>query len=170
AVVGVCGGHWVGWCRRPREGDLLLWEKCSAAAVKRRLCPWIKPENIRTSIEWKHGANPHAVTMSQIAKVVGEIKQVLEERDVADMPLAIDDADLYLMEGLRGAGLNVVNGLESLFDARLIKSKEELAIIELSASLVDGVYAQLAPFIRPGARETEGVAENEQGSIPQGGD
>jgi len=64
-------GKWVRWCVLPREGDLVLWEKSSAAAVKRRLCPWIKPENIRTSIEWKHGANPHAVTLSQIAKDFG---------------------------------------------------------------------------------------------------
>jgi len=121
--------------------------------------PWIPPENIRTSIEWKHGANPPAVTASQIAKVVGEIKQALEERGVADQPVAIDDADLFLLEGLRGAGLKVANGLEALFDARLIKSAEELKIIELSASLVDGVYAQLAHFIRPGVRENEVVAE-----------
>jgi Xaa-Pro dipeptidase len=161
-------GKWVRWCVLPRDGELVLWEKSSAAAVKRRLCPWIKPENIRTSIEWKHGANPHAVTLSQIAKVVGEIKQVLEERGVAEMPLAIDDADLYLLEGLRGAGLKVVNGLESLFDARLIKSREELAIIELSASLVDGVYAQLAHFIRPGVRENEVVAEISQWLIAHG--
>jgi len=161
-------GKWVRWCLLPREGDLVLWEKSSAAAVKRQLCPWIKPENIRTSIEWKHGANPHAVTLSQIAKVVGEIKAVLEERGVADMPVAIDDADLFLLEGLRGAGIKVVNGLESLFDARLIKSAEELQIIELSASLVDGVYAQLAHFIRPGVRENEVVAEISQWLIAHG--
>src|SRR3981081_3538923 len=152
-------GKWVRWCVLPREGDLVLWEKSSAAAVKRRLCPWIKPENIRTSIEWKHGANPHAVTLSQISKVVAEIKKLLAEAGRAALPLAIDDADLYLLEGLRGAGIKVVNGLESLFDARLIKSAEELEIIELSASLVDGVYAQLAHFIRPGVRENKGVAE-----------
>jgi len=98
----------------------------------------------------------------------GEIKAVLEERGVADMSLAIDDADLYLLEGLRGAGINVVNGLESLFDARLIKSADELKIIELSASLVDGVYAQLAHSIRPGVRENEVVAEISQWLIARG--
>jgi Xaa-Pro aminopeptidase len=152
-------GKWVRWCLLTPEGPPVLWEKSSAAAVKRELCPWIPPENIRTSIEWKHGANPRAVTESQIAKVVGEIKQALEERGVADQPVAVDDADLFLLEGLRGAGLTVANGLEALFDARLIKSAEELKIIELSASLVDGVYAQLAHFIRPGVKENEVVAE-----------
>src|SRR3984893_6607185 len=32
-------GKWVRWCVLPREGDLVLWEKSSAAAVKRQLCP-----------------------------------------------------------------------------------------------------------------------------------
>ena len=73
-------GKWVRWCLLTPEGPPVLWEKSSAAAVKRELCPWIPPENIRTSIEWKHGANPPAVTASQIAKVVGEIKQALEVR------------------------------------------------------------------------------------------
>lgn len=161
-------GKWVRWCLLPRGGEPVLWEKSSAAAVKRELCPWLKPENIRTSIEWKHGANPHQVTLDQIAKVVREIKEVLEENGVAGEPVAIDDADLFLLEGLAGAGLEVTNGLEALFDARLIKSAEELKIIELSASLVDGVYAQLAHFIRPGVRENEVVAKISEWLIAHG--
>ena len=74
-------------------------------------------------------------------------------------PVASADAALSVRVGRRGAGLTVANGLEALFDARLIKSAEELKLIELSASLVDGVYAQLAHFIRPGVKENEVVAE-----------
>ncbi len=161
-------GKWVRWCLLPRTGDPVLWEKSSAAAVKRELCPWLKPENIRTSIEWKHGANPHQVTLDQVHKVVSEIKQVLEENGLAHEPVAIDDADLFLLEGLASAGLEVTNGLEALFDARLIKSAEELKIIELSASLVDGVYAQLAHYIRPGVRENEVVAKISEWLIAHG--
>jgi Xaa-Pro aminopeptidase len=53
----------------------------------------------------------------------------------------------------------VVNGYDPMFDARLVKSPDELEIIELSASLVDGVYASIVDFIRPGVRENEVVGK-----------
>jgi len=66
---------------------------------------------------------------------------------------------MYLLEALQAAGLTVRNGWEPMFDARVIKSPDELKIIELSASLVDGMYAQLVDFIRPGVKENEVVAK-----------
>jgi len=74
------------------------------------------------------------------------------------MPIGVDEMELYLVDALRDAGLRIANGYDPMFDARVIKSPEELKIIELSASLVDGVYAQIVDFIRPGVREHEIVA------------
>ena len=90
---------------------------------------------------------------------VARIKGALEEYRVHDMPVGIDTADLYILEGLEKGGLNVVNGWDAMWDARLIKSPEELKIIEMSAALADGCYQHVVDKIRPGVRESEIVAE-----------
>ena len=86
------------------------------------------------------------------------------------MPIGVDTVDLYLLDAMRGQGLDVVNGWDAMWDARVIKSPEELRIIELSAALVDGVYAQLMDFIKPGIKENEIVAKIQGWLIEQGVD
>lgn len=150
---------YVRWCVLPRDGDPVLFELGTAAVAKRALCPWLKPENIRPARPWSRGANIRPVNMAAVTAAVADIKHVLEENHVADMPIGVDMVDMYLLEALQAAGLTVRNGWEPMFDARAIKSPDELKIIELSASLVDGMYAQLVHFIRPGVRENEVVAK-----------
>ena len=152
-------GKYFRWCLLPREGDPYLFEVGTAAVVKRELCPWLKPENIRVSTPWNRGANVKPVNVSLAREAVAEIKAILQEHGVADMPIGIDETDMYLLEALKDAGFKVVNAYDPMFDARLVKSPDELKIIELSASLVDGVYAHIVDFIRPGVRENEVVGK-----------
>jgi Xaa-Pro dipeptidase len=152
------GKYWR-WCLLPRDGEPVLFEVGSAALVKRVLCPWLKPENIRPAMGWMRGANVRPANLALSRDAVVEIKAVLEENRVADMPIGIDETEMYLLNALHGAGLKVTNGYDAMFDARIIKSAEELKIIEISAALVDGVYAELAHFIRPGIRENQVVAK-----------
>jgi Xaa-Pro aminopeptidase len=152
------GKYWR-WCVLPRDGDPVLFEVGSAAMVKRVLCPWLKPENIRPSMPWMRGANVIPANLELSREAVAEVKAILEENRVADMPIGVDETEMYLLNALGEAGLRVTNGYDAMFDARIIKSPEELKIIEISASLVDGVYADLAHFIRPGVRENEVVGQ-----------
>ncbi len=157
-------GEWhrdkfVRWCLVPREGDPVLFEIGTAGEVKKVLCPWLKPENIRAGGGWLRGANVAGGTALAVAVTAVRIKGALEEYKVSDMPVGIDTADLYILEGLKNEGLNLVNGWDAMWDARLVKSPEELAIIEMSAALADGCYQDIVDKIRPGVRELEIVAE-----------
>jgi len=152
------GKYWR-WCLLPRDGEPVLFEVGTAATVKRVLCPWLKPENIRPAMGWMRGANVRAANVRLSNDAVAEIKAILEEHKVADMPIGIDETEMYLLDALDAAGLQVTNGYDAMFDARIIKSPEELEIIEISAALVDGVYAELAHFIRPGIRENQIVGK-----------
>jgi len=160
----------VRWCVLPRGGEPVLFELGSAAKVKRELCPWLKPENIRVATPWARGANLKPVNDLTSSNAARNIKAVLEESGVSDMPIGVDTVDLYLLEAMRGQGLEVVNGWDAMWDARVIKSPEELRIIEMSAALVDGVYAQLMDFIKPGIKENEIVAKIQGWLIEQGVD
>jgi Xaa-Pro aminopeptidase len=160
----------VRWCVLPRGGEPVLFELGSAAKVKRELCPWLKPENIRVATPWARGANLKPVNDLTSSNAATNIKTVLEESGVSDMPIGVDTVDLYLLEAMRGQGLDVVNGWDAMWDARVIKSPQELRIIEMSAALVDGVYAHLVDFIKPGIKENEIVAKIQGWLIEQGVD
>lgn len=152
-------GKYFRWCVLPRDGEPVLYEVGTAAIVKRELCPWLQPENIRPSMPWHRGANVRELNVELARKAVGEVKAILEQHRVADMPIGVDEMELYLVDALQDAGLRIASGYDPMFDARVIKSPEELKIIEMSASLVDGVYAQIVDFIRPGVRENEIVGK-----------
>jgi Xaa-Pro aminopeptidase len=152
-------GKYFRWCLLPRDGEPYLFEVGTATVVKRELCPWLKPENIRVSTPWNRGANVRSVNVELAGAAVAEIKEILKEHGVADMPIGIDETDMYLLEALKDAGFKVVNAYDPMFDARLIKSPQELDIIQISASLVDGVYANIVDFIRPGVKENEVVGK-----------
>lgn len=151
-------GKYFRWCVLPRGGEPVLFEVGTAAIVKRELCPWLKPENIRPSMPWMRGANVKAVNVELSRNAVAEIKAILEEHHVANLPVGVDETEMYFLDAMAHAGLKVANAYDVMFDARLIKSPDELNIIETSASMVDGVYAQVADFIQPGVREHEVVA------------
>jgi len=152
------GKYWR-WSVLPRGGDPILYEVGTAAIVKRQLCPWLKPENIRVSTPWHRGANVDAVNLEMVNTAVAEVKAIMAQHKVLDLPVGVDETDIYLIEALQEAGLRFANGYKAMFDARAIKSPDELKIIEISASLVDGVYAHLVDMIKPGVRENEVVAE-----------
>jgi Xaa-Pro dipeptidase len=104
----------VRWCVLPRGGEPVLFELGSAAKVKRELCPWLKPENIRVATPWARGANLKPVNDFTSSNAATNIKTVLEESGVSDMPIGVDTVDLYLLEAMRGQGLDVVNGWDAM--------------------------------------------------------
>ncbi len=152
-------GKYFRWCLLPRGGEPILYEVGTAAVVKRALCPWLKPENIRTAVTWNRGANVREVNVALSRSAIAEVKQVLKEHRVADLPVGVDEVEMYTLDALKDAGLRVANAYDAMFDARIIKSPEELKVIEMSAVMVDGVYAQLFDDIKPGVRENELVGK-----------
>jgi Xaa-Pro aminopeptidase len=163
-------GKYVRWCVLPRGGEPVLFEIGTAAIVKRELCPWLQPENVRPSTPWMRGANVREANLALVQCAVDEVRAILEQHHVAGLPVAVDEIDVYLLEALQGAGLRVANAYDAMFDARIVKSPDELKLIEVSASLVDGVYASLVDFIRPGVRENEVVARIDSWLIEHGVD
>jgi len=161
---------WVRWCIIPREGEPVMFELGLPCESKKELCPWIKPENIRNATPWARGAVVPEVVGFMSSMAAGNILQVLKDNNVSDMPMGIDVMDWYILSALQGAGINVVNGWDAMWDARLIKSPDELKFLEPSAALVDGAWAHIVDHIRPGVRESELVAEIHNWLLKQGCD
>lgn len=162
-ITSTAMGEWsrdksIRWCVLPREGDPVLFELGTAGVVKRTLCPWLKPENIRNSRPWSRGGMGPETTKRFTTAIVNDIKSVLDDARVSGLPLGVDVVDLYILDALKDSGLQIINGWEAMWSARRIKSNEELACIEMAAAMVDGIYANVVDMIRPGIRESDIVA------------
>jgi Xaa-Pro dipeptidase len=148
----------VRWAVVPRGGDTVLFES-GARPRKLELCPWLKKENIRHSRRWNRGAHDPNSFPALSKLIIDDIKEVLKANKVEKMPLGIDIIDAGLLQMFEQSGLKIVAGYPAMYDARIIKSPDELKLIELAASLVDCCYQEVSEFIKPGVREHEVVGK-----------
>jgi Xaa-Pro dipeptidase len=92
------------------------------------------------------------------SSAVAELRSILDERGVADMPVGVDIAELPMVLELQRQGIQVTDAQQVMLDARQIKSRDEIMLLSTAAAMVDGVYWDIAEALRPGVRENEIVA------------
>jgi Xaa-Pro dipeptidase len=59
---------------------------------------------------------------------------------------------------LQKLGIEVRDGQQTLLDAREIKSRDEIMLLNTAAAMVDGVYQMIYEQLKPGVRESDIVA------------
>ncbi|MFC6016365.1 M24 family metallopeptidase [Plantactinospora solaniradicis] len=139
-----------------RDAEPVLWDFGSAARHHQMHAPWLRPENSRPGMLGLRGSvAPEAGLFERAAR---EIKGLLEDAGVADLPLGIDVAELPMVFELQRLGIDVRDGQQVLLDARLIKSADEIALLSTAAAMVDGTYQTIVDALKPGIRENEVVA------------
>jgi Xaa-Pro aminopeptidase len=77
---------------------------------------------------------------------------------VAGMPLGIDVVEPPFLFALQDLGVEVRDGQQVMLEARMIKSQDELTLLNMAAAMVDGVYQDIYEALKPGVRENEIVA------------
>ncbi len=133
--------------------DPVLWDFGSAAAHHRLHAPWLRSENSRAGMLGLRGAvAPDAGLMDAAAT---EIKVLLDEAGVGDAPVGVDIAETPMLFALQRAGIDVHDGQQVMLDARQNKSSDEIALLTMSASMVDGAYQLISEILKPGIRENE---------------
>jgi Xaa-Pro dipeptidase len=139
-----------------RGGDPHIWDFGSAAKHHRINCPWMRPENIHAGMVGLRGAvAPDAGLFRSAAR---EIAAILRAEGVADMPLGVDIVEPPMLAALAEEGVTVRDGQQVLLDAREIKSKDEIMLLNVACAMVDGAYQMLAEQLKPGVRESDLVA------------
>jgi Xaa-Pro aminopeptidase len=98
---------------------------------------------------------PEVGLFKQAAK---EIKAILDQEGVADMPLGLDVCEPPMLFALQEAGIEVRDGQQMMLAAREIKSHDEITLLNIAASMVDGVYQDIAAALKPGVKESQIVA------------
>jgi Xaa-Pro aminopeptidase len=140
-----------------RGGEPHLWDFGSAAKHHRLYCPWLPPENVRGGMIGLRGAvAPQAGLFAGAAR---EIVEILRAEGVADMPLGVDILEPPLHAALIECGIEVRDGQQTMLDAREVKSRDEIMLLNSACAMVDGVYQMISEELKPGIRENELVAK-----------
>lgn len=160
-VTGTAIGEWsrdkmTRYALLTRTGDPMVWDFGSAAKHHRLYSNWLEDKNIRAGLNGLRGAiQPEAGLFDRCAK---EIASLLKEAGVAGMPLGIDIIEPPLWFELEKQKIAIRDGQQVMHDAREIKSHDEILLLSISASLVDGAYQDIAEALKPGIRENQIVA------------
>jgi Xaa-Pro aminopeptidase len=141
---------------RTRGGEPHLWDFGSAAKHHRLHCPWLPPENIRGGMIGLRGAV--AADAGLFTGAAKEIAQILRDEGVADMPLGVDIVEPPMLAALQAEGIRVQDGQQVMLDAREVKGRDEIVLLNTACAMVDGAYQLISEQLKPGIRESELVA------------
>jgi Xaa-Pro dipeptidase len=145
------------WALLTRGGEPVLWDFGSAAVHHKLYCPWLEPNNMRAGLVGLRGTvHPDFGLMERHAK---ELYGLLKEAGVEKMPIGVDIIEPPMMFQLQKLGLNIVDGQQTMLEAREIKNIDEIALLNRAAAMVDGAYDLINRELRPGVRENDIVAE-----------
>jgi Xaa-Pro dipeptidase len=154
-------GEWardklIRYCLLTGTGDPWVWDFGSAARHHKLYCPWLREDHVRAGNPGMRGAiGPKVGLFEQAAR---EIKDILVQEGVAGMPLGLDVCEPPMLFALQKQGLEIRDGQQLMMRAREVKSHDEITLLNIAASMVDGVYHDIAADLRPGRKESQIVA------------
>lgn len=138
----------------PQNDEPILWDFGSAARHHQLHCPWLG-ERSRPGISMLRGTmSPEHGRAEDVAR---KIRIELEIRGLHKEPVGIDIIELPVLFALQHEGIAVVDGQQLMSDARVIKTEDEIALLNTSAAMVDAAYHELYTAMKPGMRENEAV-------------
>src|SRR5215470_1407820 len=138
----------------PQNDEPILWDFGSAAKHHQLHCPWLG-ERSRAGIPLLRGAMyPEMGRAEDVAK---KIKVELEMRGLLNEPLGVDIIEPPILFALQAEGIRIVDGQQLMSDVRVIKTRDEISLLNMSAMMVDAAYHDLYMAMKPGMRENEAV-------------
>ena len=155
-VGGALGDKMIRYALLVRGKDPVLWDFGSAVKHHKIYSKWVPDENYRAGFLGFRGAV--APTAGLMESAVAEIKSMLQDAGVADMPIGLDIVEPPFLFEMQRQGLRVLDAQQSMQDARCIKSNDEILLLSQAAAMVDGVYQDIVEALKPGVRENEIVA------------
>lgn len=155
-IGGALGDKMIRYCLLTRDEEPILWDFGSAVRHHKLYSKWLPDENWRPGFLGFRGAvAPDAGLMRD---AVTEIKGLLVAAGVADAPVGVDIVEPPFLFEMQRQGLRVADAQQHMLDARVIKSQDEIMLLNQAAAMVDGVYQDIVDVLKPGIRENEIVA------------
>jgi Xaa-Pro aminopeptidase len=143
------------FCLLPQGDEPINWDFGSAARHHDLYCPWLSDGRSRAGISTLRGAmSPETGRAEDVAR---KIRIELEARGLQNEPLGIDVVEPPVLFALQKEGIEVVDGQQLMQSARVIKTQDEITLLNTACMMVDAAYEELYRAMRPGMRENECV-------------
>src|ERR671936_2021846 len=143
----------VRFCLLPQGDEPIMWDFGSAARHHKLYNPWLGEERSRAGISTLRGS------VEGGAEAVAEkIRVERDERSLLGEPLGVDVVELPVLRALEAAGITVVDCQALMQDVRMIKTEDEIVLLNTACAMVDSAYDVLFRALRPGFRENDCVA------------
>jgi Xaa-Pro aminopeptidase len=144
------------FCLLPQDDQPIMWDFGSAARHHQLYNPWLGDGRSRAGISTLRGAMlPAAGRAEDVAR---KIRRELEERDLLNEPVGVDAVEPAVLFALQAEGIQVVDGQQLMQEARVIKTQDEISLLNHACMMVDAAYEELYRAMKPGMRENECVA------------
>jgi Xaa-Pro aminopeptidase len=139
----------------PQGDEPIMWDFGSAARHHQLYNPWLGDGRSRSGISTMRGAMPPEAGRAE--SVAEKVRTELAERGLLGEPLGVDVAEPPVLFALQRLGIDVVDGQQLLQEARTVKTRDEITLLDTAAMMVDAAYDELYGQLRPGMRENEAV-------------
>jgi Xaa-Pro aminopeptidase len=144
------------FCLLPQGDEPIMWDFGSAARHHALYCPWLGEERSRAGISTLRGAmSPES---GRAESVAAKIRVELEARGLLGEPVGVDAIEPAVLFALQAEGIQIVDGQQLMQQARVIKTQDEILLLNHACAMVDAAYEELYRTMRPGIRENECVA------------
>ena len=144
------------FCLLPQNDEPIMWDFGSAARHHQLYNPWLGDGRSRAGISTMRGAmSPESGRAEDVAV---KIRVELEQRGLLGEPVGIDAIEPPVLFALQREGVTVVDGQQLMQEARMIKTRDEITLLNSACGMVDAAYEELYRAIRPGFRENDCVA------------
>jgi Xaa-Pro dipeptidase len=113
-------------------------------------CPWVKPENLKLAILWADEACGPDATLERARKFAQSIKQDLKEKGLEKEKLGIDKLDEPAQQALREAGVETVDVMPVMLEARAVKTEDEINCLMMAVAISEVGWYALYEALKPG--------------------
>jgi Xaa-Pro aminopeptidase len=121
-------------------------------------CPWIKPENLKLAILWADEACGREATLERAKKFAQSIKRDLKEKGLEKEKLGIDKLDEPGQQALREAGIETVDVMPAMLEARAVKTEDEIYCLMMAVAISEVGWYALYEALKPGVMGRDLIA------------
>lgn len=152
------------------EHDPIVYELGEVLEQNKVNAPWIKPENWRLANLWEGGRAGLAVVEEETKQFAKDIKKELAAKGLAKERLGVDMMDGFGKKALADAGIETVEAMPIMVEARKIKTKDEVNCIKMTANMTVKALSRMYDTLKVGITECELSAEGTAVLIRAGAD
>ncbi len=138
------------------EHDPVVYELPPGALFGK--CPWVKPENLKMAVVWADEACGPDATWERARKFAQSVKQDLKEKGLEKEKLGIDKLDEPGQQALREAGIETVDVMTPMLEARAVKTEDEIYCMMMAVAISEVGWYALYEALKPGVMGRDLIA------------